>query len=80
MGHQFFESDAMPSSLRILRLQEVVEKTGLSRSTIYERMNPESKRFDKTFPLPIKLGSDISRSVGWIESSVDLWIMQRSSQ
>ncbi|WP_416220927.1 helix-turn-helix transcriptional regulator [Bdellovibrio sp. SKB1291214] len=58
---------AMPSN-NILRLSEVSDKVGLTRSSIY--------RFLKTgcFPKPINLSS---RSVGWLESEVNLWIEQR---
>lgn len=58
-------------ALRILRLREVMTRVGLSRSTIYDRMNKTSPRYDKTFPKPVKLGQS---AIGWIESSVDHWI------
>ena len=48
-------------SFKILRLPEVVEITGLGRSTIYAKV----ARGD--FPSPIKLGQ---RAVGWIDSDV----------
>jgi prophage regulatory protein len=55
-------------SLEILRRREVQAKTGLSRSTIYERIRA------KTFPLPISLGA---KSVGWIKSEIDEWLAER---
>ena len=67
---------------RILRLSQVIERTGLSRSTIYDRMNPKSKRHDSSFPQPIKLNGNSTSStgaVGWLESSIDEWIEQRMS-
>ena len=54
--------------MRILRLKDVMTKTGLARSTVYKNINAG------TFPRPIGLGG---RSVGWIESDVDEWINQR---
>ena len=54
--------------MRILRLKDVMAKTGLARSTVYKNINAG------TFPRPIGLGG---RSVGWIESDVDEWINQR---
>ena len=54
--------------VRFLRLPEVLERTGLSRSTIYVRL--EQGRF----PRPVSLGA---RAVGWIESEVDEWIRER---
>ena len=54
--------------VRFLRLPEVLARTGLSRSTIYVRL--EQGRF----PRPVSLGG---RAVGWIESEVDGWIRER---
>jgi len=54
--------------VRFLRLPEVLARTGLSRSTIYVRL--EQGRF----PRPVSLGA---RAVGWIETEVDEWIRQR---
>ncbi|MGR5130793.1 MULTISPECIES: AlpA family transcriptional regulator [Vibrio] len=51
--------------MRFLRLKEVMDKTGLSRSAIYRKMN------DDTFPKSVSLGD---RSVAWLESEVDDWM------
>lgn len=51
--------------ITILRRKQVENRTGLSRSTIYNRIHEGS------FPKSISLGS---RSVGWIESEVDAWL------
>ena len=56
------------SSERIIRCKDVVEKTGLSRSTIW-RMEKE-----KTFPARVSLGAG---SVGWKLSEVENWINSR---
>ncbi len=56
---------------RILRLPDVKTRTGLSRSSIYAKVNEGS------FPKYIKLGI---RSVGWLESEIDSWITQRVQQ
>ena len=53
---------------RFLRLPEVQARTGLSRSTIYVRLD------QGRFPRPVSLGS---RAVGWIESELDEWIRER---
>jgi prophage regulatory protein len=57
--------------ISILRLPEVKNRTGLSRSTIYLRVK-EGK-----FPYPIGLGS---RAVGWVESEIDEWLDQRMAE
>ncbi|MCD6619983.1 AlpA family phage regulatory protein [Aeromonas veronii] len=43
----------------------------MSRSWIYERINPKSPRFDPSFPRPVRVGTS---AIGWRESSVDIWI------
>ena len=43
----------------------------LSRSTIYDRINPRSPLHDATFPKPIRLGAG---AIGWIESEVEGWL------
>lgn len=60
--------------LKILRLSQVQERIGLSRSTIYDRMNPNSPRFDSTFPRPVKLGVS---AIGWFDSAITEWLMAR---
>ena len=50
---------------RFLRLPEVQERTGFSRSFIYKSVN------DKTFPSPRKVGG---RASVWLESEVNTWI------
>ena len=54
--------------LTILRRKQVEKRTGLSRSTIYLRIQ------EGTFPKPIKLGE---RAVGWLENEVDGWLKQQ---
>lgn len=56
---------------RVVRMKELVTLIGLSRSTIYDRLNPKSKRFDPTFPKPIQLGAS---SIGWKMGAVLAWI------
>jgi len=58
----------------IIRRKEVEVITGLSRSTIYDRMNSKSPRYDKTFPTPISLGA---RAVGWYETDILNWLASR---
>jgi len=55
-------------AVRILRLPIVIERTGLSRSSIYLRISK------KEFPAPISLGG---RAVGWVEQDVELWLSEK---
>ena len=59
---------------RIIRLPETINRTGKKRSTIYDTLNPKSRRYDATFPKPVKLGA---RSIGFYESEVQAWIESR---
>ncbi|BFI70117.1 helix-turn-helix transcriptional regulator [Yersinia enterocolitica] len=63
-------------SVKILRITAVVSKLGIARSTIYDWLNAKSPRHDPAFPKPYPLGR---QSVGWLESELDEWIMQRRS-
>ncbi len=56
---------------RFLRLPEVMARTGLSRSTIYVRLE------QGCFPRPVSLGS---RAVGWVEAEVDEWMRERIAE
>ena len=62
------ETSSSKAPLRILRLRQVIARTGLSRSTIYDHISNE------TFPKQISLGP---RSVGWIETDIEHWIEER---
>lgn len=50
---------------RILRLKTVLDRTGLSRSTLYRKIELG------TFPKQIKLAE---RCSGWRESAVNAWM------
>ncbi len=54
---------------KILRLKDVKEMTGLSRSTIYAEIAKGN------FPRQVKLTG--TRSVGWYESAIAQWIESR---
>ncbi|BDM24927.1 Predicted transcriptional regulator [Pseudomonas putida] len=54
--------------MRIIRLKEVIDSTGLARSTIYKYMA------EGNFPRPLSLGD---RCVGWVDSEVHDWILAR---
>lgn len=43
--------------LRILRMSELTMMLGISRSSIYEKLNPKSRYYDADFPKPIRLGA-----------------------
>lgn len=51
-----------------MRLKEVIDSTGLARSTIYKLIG--SGEFPKPVPLT-------ARSVGWVDSEIHEWIKGR---
>lgn len=61
---------ALPAkkSIYIIRLRKAIEKTGLSRSTIYNLMSAG------TFAPKIQISA---RAIGFLESDVDAWIEAR---
>ncbi|WP_426370448.1 helix-turn-helix transcriptional regulator [Pseudocolwellia sp. HL-MZ7] len=52
-------------SNKINRLPVVIDKTGLSRSSIYLRMSKGE------FPQSISLGD---RAIGWLEADIEQWL------
>ena len=55
----------------VLRLPDVKSQTGLSRSSIYQRIAEDN------FPKQINLGG---RAVGWLESDIQNWIKERLAE
>lgn len=52
----------------LLRRQQVIERVGLSRSSIYSYMS------QNLFPRPIKIGA---RAVAWDVNAINEWIASR---
>jgi prophage regulatory protein len=61
-------SPTTEGSLKILRLRQVCEVTGLCRSMIYQM------EADLRFPQRVKIGV---RAVGWLDSEVHAWLIRR---
>ena len=57
--------------MKILKIADVLEKTGLSRRTLYQEIS------DGRFPRSVQL---TTRRVGWPEDDVDAWLQQRVSE
>ena len=56
---------------QLWRRPRVEEETGLSRSTLYEKIKEGS------FPSPVKIGK---RAVAWPSSKVEAWKQEQLSQ
>ncbi len=59
----------MSSNYHIERLPEVISRTGLGRSSIYNAIAAG------TFPQPIKLSA---RAIGFASDEIDAWIASRA--
>jgi prophage regulatory protein len=65
VGHNAEKNGSMP---RILRLTEVIDITGLGKTTIYQLQRAGD------FPGGVKM---TAQAVGWIEDEVRAWITDR---
>lgn len=63
--------------MRILRRKQVESRIGLSRSSIYAKLDKKSPQHDSSFPAPVALGG---RAVGWVESEIDAWLSRQIEQ
>ena len=61
--------DAKPT--RLLRIKEVVSRSGLSKSTVYDASRVGG------FPQAVKLSASMS---AWVEAEVDRWIADRIAE
>ena len=71
-------NDTIVRQKRLIRLPEVLTRTGYGRTTIYRKMEEGS------FPRSVKLGGPLedpeafdSRAIAWIEDEVEQWIESR---
>ena len=64
-------STKLSTGVRILRMPDVINRTGLSRSTIYAFSRAGQ------FPGQVSLGC---RAVGWVEDDVEEWLRSRPRQ
>ncbi|WP_413284191.1 AlpA family transcriptional regulator [Vibrio sp. MA40-2] len=55
----------LPTSSRLMRLKEVIQVTGISRSSLYKYLN------EGQFPPPVSLGA---RSIAWVDHEIQAWI------
>lgn len=62
------------ASKEVVRLRGLQCLTKLSRATLYDMQNPNSPRFDATFPLKVRLGA---KAVGWFAEEVIEWLESR---
>ncbi len=61
----------MTAPKKLLRLSEVLNRTGYSKAWIYRLLK------ENRFPQSVKIGS---RSIAFVESEIDDWINQRIAE
>lgn len=66
--------------LTVLRMKDLKDFIGLSRSKIYEMLDPQSKRHDPEFPRQVRLGTSAKSAVGWYRGEVVAWLESRRQQ
>jgi prophage regulatory protein len=62
--------------MKIMRLKDVMDTTGLARSTIYKYIG------EGIFPKPVNLAPDghggpSTRGVGWVDAEIFDWVLAR---
>ncbi len=62
---------------RILRLRELCEFLGTSRSSVYNWINAQSNWHIPDFPKPIRIGNS---AIGWLESDVVKYVQTRQQK
>lgn len=59
----------------VIRLPVVLEPTGLSKASVYEKLNPKSKLYDPTFPQQIEIGV---RARAWRRHEILAWLQSKA--
>ncbi|MGY3809367.1 helix-turn-helix transcriptional regulator [Aeromonas veronii] len=58
----------------VLRPKYAIKMLGISSAKFFDMQNPNSPRFDPTFPKRIRLGAN---SVGYLEHEIMEWLKSR---
>lgn len=59
------------SNIRLIRMPEVLSKTGFKKSWVYLLISSNS------FPKPIKIGA---RAIAFVEAEIDEWVEERINE
>lgn len=66
----------MQRTNRLLRLRDVCERLGVSKSTVYNWLNSQSRYHRANFPRPVRIGV---ASIGFVEQEIDAYIEEMAS-
>lgn len=61
----------------LIRIKTVTLMTGLSRSSIYSRLQPSSPYYDPDFPRQVKLANGSKGASAWSLKEIEDWIRTR---
>ncbi|MFA1722597.1 helix-turn-helix transcriptional regulator [Xanthomonas campestris] len=61
-------------SPRAVRLPEVLQLLGISRSTLYNRLDESSPQYDPDMPRPFKLGKGDRAPTAWLHQDIVVYI------
>ncbi len=59
---------------RHIRLKEFLQISGLSKSTVYLKLDKESSHYDPELPRPIKLHQSRSGAIAFVSTEVEAWM------
>lgn len=78
-SEKIFNDTPSNTTAQIIRLSQLTEILSISRSCVYDWLNPRSPRHDPSFPKQIHLtGRAHGGAVGWRLDSIIAWIESRS--
>jgi predicted DNA-binding transcriptional regulator AlpA len=64
---------------RAIRLPEVLRMLGISRSTLYNRLDPSSPLHDPEMPRPFKMGKGDRAPTAWLYSDIVGYLESRAA-
>lgn len=59
--------------VKYLRVKEVLDKLGISKSTLHDWLNPKSPRFNPKFPKRVKMGT----ATRFVESEITAYQLEQ---
>lgn len=63
------------TTLAVLRAKQVAEKVGVSRSTLWNWVNPKSRHYNPDFPQPFTVSGNVT---GWRNTDIDAYINKQA--
>lgn len=76
-NYHYYAEHNMLNNHQILRVKHLAKQLGVSRSTIYNWLDKNSKYYKADFPKPIPLSL---RAKGWIKYEIDIYLEEASKR